>query len=133
KLERVFFNLLLNACEAMPDRTGRIVVELDDDRSTINVRVSDSGRGIPEAIRNTLFEPFVSQGKENGTGLGLTVVQKIVQDHGGEIAVERTSPEGTVFRISIPCPAPMTNSHEQGGAEQAPAATASPVHSDKRA
>src|SRR5581483_4827740 len=105
KLERVFFNLLLNACEAMPDRTGRIVVELDDDRSTINVRVSDSGRGIPEAIRNTLFEPFVSQGKENGTGLGLTVVQKIIQDHGGDIEIERTSPEGTVFHIVLPHPA----------------------------
>jgi nitrogen-specific signal transduction histidine kinase len=64
----------------------------------------DSGRGIPASIGNTLFEPFVSLGKENGTGLGLTVVQKIVQDHGGEVAVERTSSEGTVFRITLPHP-----------------------------
>jgi signal transduction histidine kinase len=107
KLERVFFNLLLNACESMPKRSGSITIELDDDGSRIDIRVSDSGRGIPEAIRNTLFEPFVSQGKENGTGLGLTVVQKIIQDHGGDIEIERSSPEGTVFHIILPHPATL--------------------------
>lgn len=107
KLERVFFNLALNACEAMPSRSGRIAIELDDDASRIDIRVSDSGRGIPEPIRNTLFEPFVSQGKENGTGLGLTVVQKIIQDHGGDIEIERTSMEGTVFHIILPHPATL--------------------------
>jgi len=64
--------------------------------------VSDTGRGIPELIRGQLFEPFVSHGKENGTGLGLTVVQKIVQDHGGDVTVETTSPSGTVFRLMLP-------------------------------
>jgi signal transduction histidine kinase len=64
--------------------------------------VSDTGRGIPELIRSQLFEPFVSHGKENGTGLRLTVVQKIVQDHGGDVAVEKTSPAGTVFRLLLP-------------------------------
>jgi len=49
-----------------------------------------------------LFEPFVSHGKENGTGMGLTVVQKILQDHGGDVAVEQTSALGTIFRINIP-------------------------------
>lgn len=108
KLERIFFNLLLNACEAMPDRCGRIAVELDDDGTRIEIRVRDNGRGIPPSIRNTLFEPFVSQGKENGTGLGLTVVQKIIQDHGGDISLERTSTEGTVFRIILPHPATLS-------------------------
>ena len=107
KLERVFFNLVLNACEAMPNRSGRIIIELADDASRIDIRVSDSGRGVPEPIRNTLFEPFVSQGKENGTGLGLTVVQKIIQDHGGDIEIERTSTEGTVFHILLPHPATL--------------------------
>ena len=60
-------------------------------RDGVEIRVSDTGRGIPELIRGKLFEPFVSHGKENGTGLGLTVVQKIVQDHGGDVAVEKTS------------------------------------------
>lgn len=104
KLERVFFNLLLNACESMPDRGGKIVVEIGDGAGGIDVKVIDGGRGIPSTIRNTLFEPFVSLGKENGTGLGLTVVQKIIQDHGGEVAIERSSPAGTVFRIYIPHP-----------------------------
>jgi signal transduction histidine kinase len=115
KLERVFFNLVLNACEAMPNRSGTIGIEFADDGSRIDIRVSDSGRGIPDAIRNTLFEPFVSQGKENGTGLGLTVVQKIIQDHGGDIDIERTSPEGTVFHIVLPHPATLgkaTDTHE---------------------
>lgn len=107
KLERVFFNLLLNACESMPNRSGKITIELDDDGSRIDIRVSDTGRGIPEPIRNTLFEPFVSQGKENGTGLGLTVVQKIIQDHGGDVTIQRTSPQGTVFHIVLPHPATL--------------------------
>ena len=104
KLERVFFNLALNACEAMPERAGRITIELADAAGGVLIRIRDNGRGIPAGIRDTLFEPFVSHGKENGTGLGLTVVQKIVQDHGGEIVVENTSVEGTVFCISIPHP-----------------------------
>ncbi len=76
----------------------------------VEVRVSDNGRGIPEAIRGQLFEPFISHGKENGTGLGLTVVQKIVQDHGGDVIVEKTSAEGTVFRLLLP----LTSSSEPG-------------------
>jgi signal transduction histidine kinase len=123
KLERAFFNLVLNACESLPAGSGRIAVELCGTGSGVDVRISDTGRGIPGAIRNTLFEPFISQGKENGTGLGLTVVQKIVQDHGGEVVVERTSPEGTVFRITLPHPAPSARIGD-GGASEEPAAAA---------
>jgi signal transduction histidine kinase len=102
KLERAFYNLLLNACEAVVPEAGRVEVSLMEVRSGVEIRVSDTGRGIPELIRGRLFEPFVSHGKENGTGLGLTVVQKIVQDHGGDVAVEKTSPAGTVFRLLLP-------------------------------
>jgi nitrogen fixation/metabolism regulation signal transduction histidine kinase len=83
KLERVFQNLLVNACEAVTSDKGDIRIDIHANKSTIEVRVADNGHGIPELVRERLFEPFVSQGKENGTGLGLTVVQKIVQDHGG--------------------------------------------------
>ena len=102
KLERVLYNLLLNACEAVPHQTGRIEVSLREVPNAVEIRVSDNGRGIPESIRTQLFEPFVSYGKENGTGLGLTVVQKIIQDHGGDVNVEKTSENGTVFRVVLP-------------------------------
>jgi len=102
KLERALYNLLLNACEASSAEDGRIMVSLLPASAEIQIRVSDNGRGIPESIRDKLFDPFVSMGKENGTGLGLTIVQKIVQDHGGEIVVEKTSELGTVFRLTLP-------------------------------
>ena len=102
KLERVFQNLLVNACEAVSREDGTVRIEIHANKSTIEVRVADNGHGIPELVRERLFEPFVSQGKENGTGLGLTVVQKIVQDHGGDVRVESTSSAGTVFLIVLP-------------------------------
>jgi len=102
KLERALYNLFVNACESTSGDSGRVNVELRETPGGAEIRVVDNGRGIPEAIREKLFEPFVSYGKENGTGLGLTVVQKIVQDHGGDVAVERTSKDGTVFRVVLP-------------------------------
>jgi signal transduction histidine kinase len=107
KLERALYNLLLNACEAAPTSEGRVQVTVDRTGSSVTIAVSDNGPGIAEAIQEKLFHPFVSFGKENGTGLGLTVVQKIVQDHGGKVVLERTSDARTVFRITIPGRAPQ--------------------------
>jgi signal transduction histidine kinase len=132
KLERAFFNLLLNACEAVDPNSAEIEISASGVPGGVEIKVSDNGRGIPDPIRSTLFEPFVSQGKENGTGLGLTVVQKIVQDHGGEISVERTSPVGTVFRIILPCPAPAAASAEPATAEDTLSAASTSVNSSKR-
>jgi len=102
KLERALYNLLLNACEAAPAMGGTVEVTAAEVAGSIAISVADNGPGIAESIRERLFHPFVSYGKENGTGLGLAVVQKIVQDHGGEIAVERTTQGRTVFRIILP-------------------------------
>lgn len=102
KLERAILNLLLNACEIVPAEGGRIDVELRRAGENLEVRVSDNGPGVAETVRDRLFDPFVSYGKENGTGMGLTVVQKIVQDHGGDVALEQTSDAGTTFRINLP-------------------------------
>src|SRR6185369_12760937 len=110
KLERALYNLLLNSCEAVVPEAGQIHVGLNEVRGGVEIRVSDNGRGIPEIIRGQLFEPFISHGKENGTGLGLTVVQKIVQDHGGDVVVEKTSAEGTTFRLLLP----LTSQSEVG-------------------
>jgi signal transduction histidine kinase len=102
KIERAFFNLLLNACEATPQQHGQIEVDLKGANDAFEIRVVDNGGGIPVGIRAALFDPFVSSGKPNGTGLGLAIVHKIVHDHGGTIAVERTSESGTVFVIHLP-------------------------------
>jgi len=102
KLERALYNLLLNACEAAPAVGGHVEITAAETGGAITISVADNGPGISESIRDRLFHPFVSHGKENGTGLGLAVVQKIVQDHGGEISVERTAQARTVFRIVLP-------------------------------
>jgi signal transduction histidine kinase len=102
KLERALYNLLLNACEAAPAVGGQVEVTVRESAGTISIAVSDNGPGVAASIQNRLFRPFVSHGKENGTGLGLAVVQKIVQDHGGSIVVERTPNARTVFRIVLP-------------------------------
>ncbi len=102
KLERAFYNLLLNACEAVPPDSGKVEVSLRERKERLEIRVADNGPGIPEPIRDKLFQPFVSYGKEKGTGLGLTTVQKIFQDHGGDVQVESTSPGSTVFLLVLP-------------------------------
>ena len=104
KLERVILNLLFNAAEAVPAR-GRIDVSCRvSDRGT-EIRVSDNGPGIPEEIRGSLFQPFVSHGKEKGIGLGLTVVQNIMRQHHGDVYLESTGTSGTVIRLFFPAPA----------------------------
>jgi signal transduction histidine kinase len=102
KIERAFFNLLLNACEATAQWHGQIDAELKSVQDRFEVRIVDNGSGIPSNIRGTLFDPFVSSGKPNGTGLGLAIVNKIIHDHGGSIAVERTSEAGTAFLVTLP-------------------------------
>jgi len=102
KLERALYNLLLNACEAAPALGGKVEITAGEMSGAITIAIADNGPGIAESIRERLFHPFVSYGKENGTGLGLAVVQKIVQDHGGEILAERSAQGKTVFRIVLP-------------------------------
>jgi signal transduction histidine kinase len=102
KLQRVLHNLLLNACEAVAPESGRIEVRSRQSLRGLEVRVADNGPGIPSEIRAQIFQPFATHGKDSGTGLGLTVVQKIVQEHGGEVRVEQTGPEGTVFQVTLP-------------------------------
>ena len=102
KLERALYNLVLNACEAAPMLDGQVEVTVGESAGSVSIAVTDNGPGVAESIRDKLFHPFVSHGKQNGTGLGLAVVQKIVQDHGGEIFLERTLDGRTVFRIVLP-------------------------------
>jgi signal transduction histidine kinase len=102
KMERALLNLAVNACEAVPNRQGKIAFHILSADDTFEIRVSDNGPGIPVAIRNNLFDPFVSAGKPNGTGLGLAIVSKIIADHGGIVSVENTSENGTTFLVKLP-------------------------------
>lgn len=120
KLERALYNLLLNACEAVATDSGQIEVNMRATPGGVEIRVADNGRGIPEPIRDRLFKPFVSYGKENGTGLGLTVVQKIIQDHGGDVTVEKTSVEGTIFKLVLPLTSSVSASESGQGKIGAP-------------
>jgi len=102
ELERVFTNLLLNACQAVPLEAGKVEVNLRQAGNGVEVRIIDNGPGVPEPIRDKLFEPFISHGKQNGTGLGLVVVQKIFRDHGGDVSLESSEPGRTVFKLVLP-------------------------------
>jgi signal transduction histidine kinase len=102
KLQRAISNLLLNACEAVPPDSGRIEIRLREANEQIEIEVIDNGPGVPDSVRAKLFQPFVSHGKEKGTGLGLATVQKILQDHGGDVVLESSSPGRTVFKLVIP-------------------------------
>jgi signal transduction histidine kinase len=78
------------------------VVRIDGSEAQLECRIADNGSGVPEEIRRSLFEPFISAGKANGTGLGLAIAKKIVEEHGGEIVLESTSAEGSVFLVRLP-------------------------------
>ena len=113
KIERVIFNLILNACEVAGDRDRVVSVNAQIVDEHFEIRISDNGSGIAPIITDTLFDPFVSFGKPNGTGLGLAIVAKIVQDHGGSVRVERTSSAGTVVLVKLPrASKPMAESTE---------------------
>ncbi|MGE3957782.1 MAG: sensor histidine kinase [Vicinamibacterales bacterium] len=109
KVERVLLNLLFNAAEAVSPSQGQIVVSCVRASDSVQLRVEDNGPGIPAEIANRLFEPFVSHGKQRGTGLGLTVVHNVMQQHGGEALVERTGHEGTTFLLRFPAHAPQVH------------------------
>lgn len=104
QLHQVFINLITNACQAMPEGAGRLVISTVvsvDGMAT--VRVKDNGTGIPDDQRHTIFEPFFStKGEGKGTGLGLSIVRNIVQQHRGEIRVESSPGEGTSFSLMLP-------------------------------
>lgn len=114
QLKQVLINLLNNAVEATPD-SGRICVRasLEKDRQNepmVVVRVQDSGSGIPEEVQRRVFEPFFTT-KEHGNGLGLCIAAQIVGQHGGRLALESSTEQGTSFAVWIPTA--RTENHEQ--------------------
>ncbi len=111
QLQQVLMNLMINAQEAMEGKPGLVRVATRRlDPGHIEIRVSDTGPGIPEETRTKLFEPFfTTKAAGKGTGLGLSVTYGIVKDHRGEIRVESGLGKGATFIITFPvAPAPGT-------------------------
>ena len=104
KLGRAVFNLVLNACQAAKRGKGAAAVTLSllEDERSIRIRVADNGPGVPPSLRQKIFLPFVSEGRESGVGLGLTLAQQIAQEHGGSISLDESSEGDTVFTINLP-------------------------------
>jgi signal transduction histidine kinase len=102
RLQQIFLNLFLNAADAMP-KGGELSVSLGMHGAEVEVRVADTGCGIPAGDRERVFEPFyTTKAAGEGSGLGLSVVQGIVSEHHGAIEVARTDASGTEFRIVFP-------------------------------
>jgi signal transduction histidine kinase len=102
QIERAICNLLLNACQAVrTKRAANVAITLEAEEKNMIVNVIDNGDGVPESIRNNLFDPFVSEGKQKGTGLGLTVAHCIAVEHGGEIVLLSSRPGETIFQMKV--------------------------------
>ncbi len=106
QLELALINLVVNALHAMSDSGGTLGVKTALVDGEVEISVSDEGVGVPEQVRDTLFEPFVTTKAEGkGTGLGLSTVLMIVERHNGRVDFRARDERGTTFRISLP-PAP---------------------------
>ena len=100
RLGQAFWNLFLNAAQAMGDQ-GELRVETQREGAEVKISVRDSGPGIPETILPNIFEPFYST-KPKGIGLGLAVVRRIVEEHGGQITAHAEKQTGTCFTLRLP-------------------------------
>lgn len=98
--EKVLFNLLLNAEEAMPDG-GRLTLQARTGDGVVTLEVIDTGQGMTAGVLARAFEPFRTT-KPGGTGLGLATAKRVVEAHGGSIAVESEVGRGTRFAVTLP-------------------------------
>jgi nitrogen fixation/metabolism regulation signal transduction histidine kinase len=105
RIRQLLHNLLRNAEEAQPEGRAQVEVSLhrvhEGSRSYLELAVRDHGPGIPESLRERLFEPYTTT-KTKGTGLGLAIVKKIVEEHGGSIRADNLSEGGARFRVRFP-------------------------------
>jgi len=103
QVERAIYNLLLNACQSARESAGlrEVRASLSAESRTVSVTIVDSGPGVAEGIRESLFDPFVSQGKQKGTGLGLTLAWSVAREHGGDVRLVSSRVGETIFRITF--------------------------------
>lgn len=102
QIRQVVVNLIRNAIEAMHDSSKKVLtIRTRCDNSFVYVEITDTGSGIPPEVAGRLFRPFVS-GKPGGMGIGLSISQRIVEEHGGSIVVSPNQDSGTKFVFSLP-------------------------------
>jgi len=101
KIVRVFYNIASNAADAMPTG-GTLTVTTEDAGGMVKVDFKDTGTGMPEEVKQKIFEPFVTYGKKHGTGLGMAIVKKVMDDHKGKIEIETEMGKGTTIRLLFP-------------------------------
>jgi signal transduction histidine kinase len=101
KIERALQNLFRNAVESMETKGGEIRISAQEFPDYIEIALRDNGSGIPEEIQERLFEPFVSHGKQGGTGLGMSITKSVIDAHQGRLSFE-TGPDGTTFYLHLP-------------------------------
>lgn len=103
QVERAIYNLLLNASQAAAQGSDvrEVVVSIMSLHDTISITVKDSGPGVPDGIRHSLFDPFVSEGKQKGTGLGLTLAHIVANEHDGSVELVSSRPGETIFRLTL--------------------------------
>ncbi|MGB2869463.1 MAG: ATP-binding protein [Bacteroidota bacterium] len=101
KMVRVFYNIASNARDAMP-QGGTLTVRTREDNGFVTVEFTDSGTGMPEEVKKRIFEPFMTFGKKHGTGLGMAIVKKVIDDHGGKIEIDSEMGKGTTIRFLLP-------------------------------
>jgi signal transduction histidine kinase len=102
KLRRAIVNVARNAAQAMPEG-GRFTLHVARSGDRLVFRMSDTGPGIPDEIRERLFQSFATHGKQDGTGLGLAIVKRIAEEHGGTVGCRSRKGKGTTFVLAIPC------------------------------
>ena len=103
QLSQLILNLILNGFHAMEPQGGILSLSTGFDETSIQIRISDTGCGIPKALQGKIFEPFfTTKGTGKGTGLGLAIVAQVVEDHHGKIQVESKEGSGTTFTVSLP-------------------------------
>jgi signal transduction histidine kinase len=101
RMAQVVYNIAANARDAMP-QGGRFTIQTRKSGKCVELAFSDTGQGVPEGIRDRIFEPFYSYGKSQGAGLGLSISKQIVQAHGGTIRLEPAGGSGATFLITLP-------------------------------
>ncbi len=113
RLIRLLANIVKNSSEAM-SRDGTLTLHVSKHGDSVHFRISDTGCGIPPEVLARVFEPFVTHGKSNGTGLGMAIAKSVVEAHHGHIRMESEVNKGTSTYIEIPLSPPAIDAQETG-------------------